>query len=505
LDAEYKHVMNIRRQAEWPSAQGLLAIFCALNLIIYADRGAFASNGINSSIRPAFGLSLFQDGLLPAAFMVGLLIAAPLFAEASKQAAPFRLMAAGLSVWTVAVAGCGLSVGFFSILVCRMAVGVGEASFISLAAPFIDDAAPVNRKTSWLAAFFLCIPVGYAVGYIYGGIAASALGWRVAFLVLAACMLPFVGFCLLAPPVQLRGAAGHVSDSRGGDDDNQVHAVSDSNRRGISKKIQNTLAAAGKDIAMLSRCIVYVWVVAGSTAYTAGMGTYAFWGPTAGKETFGVAPQTADVAFGAITVLTGALGTIAGGVLMDHIGSSMKNGLLLSALGLGVGALLAMLAFLFASSFTQFCVAFAAAEFAMFMTQAPSNALVLWSVPPGLRPLAMSMCVVSIHVLGDVPAPPIAGLLQGRLDNWRYTMATIALLIGLGGIAYGCGIRSASNAIDYRELDAESEENCGDDEGGRGGGGHYATTDGDDGGVIDSVEGRRSSGTEADPLMATKR
>ena len=31
-----------------------------------------------------FGLSLFQDGVLPAAFMVGLLISSPAFAEASK-------------------------------------------------------------------------------------------------------------------------------------------------------------------------------------------------------------------------------------------------------------------------------------------------------------------------------------------------------------------------------------------------------------------------------------
>ena len=86
-----------------------------------------------------FGLSLFEDGVLPAAFMVGLLISSPLFAEASKYNNAFRLIAAGLCVWTLAVAGCGLALGFWSLVICRMFVGVGEASFVALASPFIGE------------------------------------------------------------------------------------------------------------------------------------------------------------------------------------------------------------------------------------------------------------------------------------------------------------------------------------------------------------------------------
>jgi len=56
--------------------------------------------------------------------------------------------------------------------------------------------------------------------------------------------------------------------------------------------------------------------------------------------------------------------------------------------------------------------------------QAPANAVVLWSVPPGLRPLAMSLSVVATHLLGDVPSPPLLGLLQGWLHNWRCVYVT---------------------------------------------------------------------------------
>lgn len=51
--------------------------------------------------------------------------------------AGFRLIGIGLAVWTVAVAGSGASMGFWSLVFCRMLVGVGEASFVSLASPFI--------------------------------------------------------------------------------------------------------------------------------------------------------------------------------------------------------------------------------------------------------------------------------------------------------------------------------------------------------------------------------
>ena len=69
-----------------------------------------------------------------------------------------------------------------------------------------DDNAPAGAKTRWLATFYLCIPVGYALGYVFGGLVAGPLGWRTAFLLEAAAMLPFLAFCTFAPALDLRGA-----------------------------------------------------------------------------------------------------------------------------------------------------------------------------------------------------------------------------------------------------------------------------------------------------------
>lgn len=84
-----------------------------------------------------FNLSNTQDGFLATAFLVGLLIASPVFSESCKHYSAFRLIGIGMGTWMLATFGCGLAVGFWSLIFCRMLVGVGEASFVALAAPFI--------------------------------------------------------------------------------------------------------------------------------------------------------------------------------------------------------------------------------------------------------------------------------------------------------------------------------------------------------------------------------
>ncbi len=57
------------------------------------------------------------------------------------------------------------------------------------------------------------------------------------------------------------------------------------------------------------------------------LGAYAYWGPKAGSKVFSLAPAGADLKFGAVTVATGVVGTILGGVALDRVGSTMANAL----------------------------------------------------------------------------------------------------------------------------------------------------------------------------------
>eukprot|EP00850_Spirogloea_muscicola_P006241 SM000029S10536 [mRNA] locus=s29:584886:590681:- [translate_table: standard] len=420
----------------WFTPLRLLGIFCMINMLNYVDRGAIASNGVNgrqgdpgcehghhcdpgSGIQGEFHLSNFQDGILPAAFMIGLLVASPIFAGMSKLYNPFRLIGAGLSVWTVAVFGCSLATGFISLTICRMFVGVGEASFVSLAAPFIDDNAPPGQKTKWLALFYMCIPAGVALGYVYGGVIASLLDWRAAFWLEALLMLPFAFFGFVAEPLQMHGKCTKVKSpidmSRRSPSGvlpvDQTNASHDQVKPLITWRDSLLLGIreTGGDVKVVLSNRIYILNLLANICHTAVLGAYAFWGPKAARTLFHI--ENADLIFGLITILTGIVGTLSGGAMLDYLGSTIKQAFRLMSVAAFIGGLACFLAFM-APTLSVFIPIFAVGEFFLFAVQGPVNIVVLQSVTPGLRPLAMALCTIFIHVCGDVPSPPLLGLFQ---------------------------------------------------------------------------------------------
>lgn len=74
-----------------------------------------------------------------------------------------------------------------------------------------------------------------------------------------------------------------------------------------------------------------------SGCFAAVLGAYAYWGPKAGAKVFHLAPAGADLKFGALTVVTGVVGTIVGGVALDRVGSTMKNALAICCISTALG------------------------------------------------------------------------------------------------------------------------------------------------------------------------
>ncbi|XP_023733187.1 probable sphingolipid transporter spinster homolog 2 isoform X2 [Lactuca sativa] len=445
----------------WFTPKRLLVVFCVINMVNYIDRGAIATNGVNGSprictennvcsdgsgIQGEFDLSNFKDGILSSAFMVGLLIASPIFASLAKSINPFRLIGVGLSVWTLAVVGCGLSVDFWSITICRMLVGVGEASFISLAAPFIDDNAPVAQRTAWLGIFYMCIPTGIAVGYVYGGLVGDGLGWRYAFFGEAILMLPFAILGFVMKPLQLKGMSnakiipGLLNEEFSKKDSSSYVSYT-----------SNQLSRFGQDIKALLSEKVYVVNVLGYIAYNSVIGAYSYWGPKAGYSIYQM--ENADLLFGGVTIVGGIVGTIGGSVLLDRMNSTIPNAFKLLSIATFFGAVFCFSAFCFSSLYV-FLVLFLIGEILVFATQGPVNFVCLHSVKPSLRPLSMAISTVSIHIFGDVPSSPLVGILQDKLNNWRTSALILTSVFFLAAGIWFIGIFLPS--VDrYDEEDSE--------------------------------------------------
>ncbi|XP_072988073.1 probable sphingolipid transporter spinster homolog 2 isoform X2 [Typha latifolia] len=461
----------------WFTPKRLLVIFCIINMLNYLDRGAIASNGVNGSRRTCtesgictsgtgiqgdFNLNYFEDGILSSAFMVGLLVSSPVFASLAKSHNPFRLIGVGLLVWTIATAGCGCAFDFWSITICRMLVGVGEASFISLAAPFIDDNAPPSQKTAWLSVFYMCIPTGIAVGYVYGGLVGSHLHWRAAFWGESILMLPFAILGFIIKPLQLKGfTTSGLKKSKGSgemtDQEFQVEINDPATKRDIpadnedltdkpkqkfslssgSKKIMIQMGRFWKDVKVLLLEKVYVINVLGYIAYNFVIGAYSYWGPKAGYDIYHM--SNADLMFGGITIVCGIFGTLAGGFILDKMDSTISNAFKLLSGATFLGAIFCFSAFCFKSLY-GFIPFFSVGELLVFATQGPVNYICLHCVKPSLRPLSMAMSTVSIHIFGDVPSSPLVGFLQDYVNNWRETALILTSILFIASGIWFAGI-----------------------------------------------------------------
>ncbi|CAL8464686.1 g4221 [Coccomyxa elongata] len=422
----------------WYTPQRLLALFCWVTFLVYLDQGVISSNGVNRQIQEQFDVGNVGDGSLPSAFLAGLLITSIVYSELTTRFNAFRMIGFGFGVWAIASVGCGLAPNFWVLLICRVVMGAGEASIITLTGPFIDDVAPPAQKTLWFGVLNLFPTLGIAGGYIFGGLIGPALGWRYAFWIQALVGLPVVIWTLLAAPISLQ--------TMHGGEDVPTATLAGSDAVLVAKS--SWLGSLGKDMWILAAHPVFMLNMLAYCPVQGAFGSYIFWGPTAGFELFDLPQETIDLTFGVVTIATSIVAVLLGGLFIDMVGSSIRNAMLFCSAGALVGFLVIEAGFVYAQSFPVLIVMFAVGELALFAGQAPASAVQIWTVPVRLRPLASGMGVVTQHLFGDVPTPPFTGWMQGRFNNWRITMGLLTLILLIAVVMYAIG--GCIRGKDYR-------------------------------------------------------
>jgi MFS family permease len=93
-----------------------------------------------------------------------------------------RLLLAGIGVFTVASALCGLAPGFWLLLAARAMQGLGAAILVVLALALVGDAVPKARAGTAMGVLGTMSAVGTALGPSVGGFLIAGFGWRAIFL-----------------------------------------------------------------------------------------------------------------------------------------------------------------------------------------------------------------------------------------------------------------------------------------------------------------------------------
>lgn len=382
----------------------------AINLFNYLDRWVVASL-VESLKKSDLALNDFQLGLLATGFIVVYTLTAPLFGILGDRGSRPRLLALGVGIWSVATALAGRAQGFVSLFLARSAVGIGEAAYGTISPGLLADYYPKSRRGRVFAIFFVAIPVGSALGYVVGGLVDHRWGWRAAFYVagLPGLLLALMALALPDPP-------------RGSQDEDGIVPVGPppSTRQVYRDLFRNT---------------PYLLTVLGYAAYTFAIGGLAFWAPAFLERMRGVPKSEATVEFGAIVVVTGLVGTFAGGWLGDALLKRWKEAYLWVS---GVATLLAApAAFLALSSpsRTVYLPAIVVAEILLFVSTGPVNSAIVNVVSPGERASAVALSIFAIHILGDVPSPPLIGALSQASDLAR-ALLVVPVAIAVAGAVW---------------------------------------------------------------------
>lgn len=397
-----------------------LSVLTLINLLNYLDR--YVVSGIVPDLKaPPLGLSDSQIGLLTTSFMLVYMITAPVFGALGDRGSRTRPIAIGVFIWSVATILSGFAANYAHLLAARALVGIGEAAYVAISPALLADCFPRSQRGRVLSVFNMAIPVGAALGYIVGGLMSHHYGWRQAFFVAGApgIVLALLVLRLVDPP-------------RGAQDEERSHVAA----------VKPTAAAVYWH---LLRQGPYMLVVLGYAAYTFALGGLAVWMPNFLERVHGIPAVKATTSFGAIVVVTGFLGTFAGGWLGDYwIRTSRQAYLWMSGWITLLAAPFAFVA-LTAASPSVYYTAIVIAELLLFMSTGPINSAIVNLVSPTQRASALALSMFTIHLLGDVPSPTLIGWMSDMSSLGKAVLIVPAAVV-ISGIVWLISARVAGKA-----------------------------------------------------------
>ncbi len=426
--------MSAKSQKSLGYSAGLgLAVLAFINLFNYLDR--YVVSALFESLKHSIlALSDAQLGSLMSAFLIVYTLAAPLFGALGDRRGRPRLIAFGVFLWSLATALSGFATSYLWLVLARASVGVGEAAYGTIAPSLLADYYPQSRRGRIMAIFFCAIPVGSALGYVIGGLVDVHYGWRAAFFVAGGPGLALAALCLFLrdPPRGVHDTAYTVVDS-------PDHSIAPAVHGG------SVSAATLTTYRRLIRNTPYVLTVLGYAAYTFAIGGLASWMPAFLERVRGIPSGEAAIGFGKVVVVTGLVGTFAGGWLGDHcLRYSREAYLWLCAIATLIAAPFVWAALTTASP-AYYWTYMVIAQLLMFLSTGPVNAAIINLVAPIERASAVALSVFAIHCLGDVLSPYLIGAVSDA-TSLSFAVQIVPAAVVISGVVWCLAARAQAIA-----------------------------------------------------------
>src|SRR4026209_684438 len=158
-------------------ALGLLTFVYLLNFL---DRTLIYI--LFAPIKKEMSFSDFELGLLgTTSFVIFFTLLGIPFGRLADRSSRKNMIAAGLAVWSLFSGLTGFATGFWSLLFCRVMVGVGEATLGPAALSLLSDYFPPRVRATVQSVYASGVTLGAGLAFFFGGWIGQYFGWRTAF------------------------------------------------------------------------------------------------------------------------------------------------------------------------------------------------------------------------------------------------------------------------------------------------------------------------------------
>jgi len=372
------------------NAWRILFLLFLANLFNFFDRTIPAI--IIEPIRLEWDLSDLQLGLIGTAFTIVYAIAGIPLGRMADTGARRKIMGWGLAVWSGLTAVNGLAWNFWSFLLIRMGVGIGEASYAPAANSLIGDLFPAHKRARAMGIFMLGLPIGLLLAFFTIGAMVKAFdSWRAPFFIAA------------VPGVVLALFMFFIKEPA----------------RGAAEQVKSQTTPIGKPLRKVLAIRTFWWLVMAGLAFN--FATYAcnsFMVPML-QRYFLLPLEQAAMATGVIVGLTGLVGLTLGGWLADKIHQRWQAGrLLFAALSMLISALATGSALLAGRvEIAVFVALFSVGWLFAYNFYTCVYTAIQDVIEPRLRATAMALFFAGLYLLGGGLGPLAVGMLSDHYSQ----------------------------------------------------------------------------------------
>jgi MFS family permease len=370
-----------------------LSVLFAINLLNFFDRQLLGALG--EPVRKEFHLSDSALGFLGTIFTIMYAFVGLPFGRLSDKWSRTRLIALGTGVWSLLTAASGVAQNFTQMVICRLGVGVGEATCAPAGQSLIGDSFPPNQRARAMGIFMLGLPLGLFLAYMSVAFIAPKHGWRSVFLF------------ALAPGLVLAIAALFLKEP--------VRGALDPARRTIPEGVGSV---ADSPWAILALPTMW-WIILSGVLHNFNMYAIGAFQTPFLQRFHEMSLRNASLVSSVSAGLVGAVGLLVGGYLADKLSARRRNGrLLLSGWAMLIAAPCIFLAVNQPrGSIGAFVALMSGGTMTMYVYYATVYAAIQDVIEPRLRGMAVAIYFCAMYLLGASMGPYATGLLSDHFAH----------------------------------------------------------------------------------------